>query len=163
MIVRHDTAGANSYNFTFYYSYYFPDSGSLIFQYSMGGWYSTAFISSVDTAQAGLELSGIVATDTTYLLTGEYSRAGTQISKVRTHDTFTSSLILTMSDVRIVKTTKELLSGSLSITVTGRYSGDQFFSYNATLVITGSQSATLTINSKVYAVNLATGVATRTS
>ena len=159
-IERHDTVGTNSYDFTFQYSYSFQNAGDgLLFQFAMSGFYATAFLSGADTAVGHLQLSGITSTDTEYTLNGDYSRAGVIASKVRNHHTFSSRLEVSLINVKILKTNGQIVSGTASISISGKLPNDDFFSYSATLVFTGSQSATLTVNSKTYIINLATGVA----
>ena len=160
-IVRHDTVGDYSYNFTFHYSYEFLNAGNqLNFMFSLHGFYDTPLLSSQDTAASSLQFTGIVAADSQYTVNATYSRLGTQTSKVRDHNSFSSALTVTLTNMKVNKATKRIQSGAASITIEGRTPDDIFFSYSATLTILGYQLATLNVNGKTYTIDLASGVAT---
>jgi hypothetical protein len=57
------------------------------------------------------------------------------------------------------KATRKTASGNTTIAVSGNVSNQGTFSYNGTLVFNGDGTATLTLNSVTYTINLNTGIA----
>ncbi len=163
IIVRHDTVGNYSYNFTFYYSYTFYNGGdSLDFNYSMKGSYATPFlVSNNDTAVAIIHVSDILPPDTEYTINATYSRVANIASRVRTHNSFSGSLYITLTNVKVNKSNREIESGVATIEASGRNSNNEFFLFDATLTFTGPDTASLVVNGISYSVNLHTGIATR--
>jgi hypothetical protein len=160
-IMRHDTSGADGYEFTFHYSYAFSTGGdTLDFGFKMDGISFNSALLSNDSAVSSIRFTGIVGPDSQYTVNGVYLRSGTQAFYVRDQNSFTSADSVILTNVKVKKTTGQIQSGSASISVLGKTPNNNFFSYSATLTFSGSQLATLHINGKTYSINLASGIAT---
>jgi hypothetical protein len=59
--------------------------------------------------------------------------------------------------MQVEKTTGRISSGTGTVTFYGQTSNGLVFSYSATVVFTGNQTATLTMSGKTYSLNLAVG------
>jgi len=161
VIVRQRSVGVYSYLYTFRYGYNFFRAGdSLAFLYTMRGIYDTPRMSSDDSASAALHLSHILPPDTVYQVDGTYLRLGTQSSKLRGKNQFSSRLSMTFSDFRISKANRKILSGQMSVVFSARNSTGTSFEYLGTLTIIGDQLASLILNDVTYDVDLATGQVT---
>jgi hypothetical protein len=156
-IVRQLT-GIFSYNYTFYYSYDFTTANTLRFAYSMRGSFDTPRVSSDDSANAVLDVSGIFSG--AYLFfTGTYLRIGSQNIKVRDERSVNTEISVNLVNVQVNKATRMVESGgaTISLTIEGSEGGSLY--YVATLTFEGNFNATMTINGRSFLVNLQTGTA----
>lgn len=160
-VVRQGTIGNFSYYYIFHYSFVFSNFGNkLDFNYSMRGTFDTPRIASDDSANASIVITHIIDPDSQYTLNANYLRLGSQSSKVGNRVQFTSTITWTLTDVKISKSSNSINSGTGVITVAGQVSTGGSFNYYATITLLGNQQASLTMNSRVYLINLATGTAT---
>jgi hypothetical protein len=88
---------------------------------------------------------------------GEYKRAGSFQSKIGNKASGNSSVDITVTNLTITKSNRKIASGSGTIAITGTGPKGGTFSYTGTIVFNGDETATLTINSNAYTVNLITG------
>jgi hypothetical protein len=113
--------------------------------YKMKGTYDTPRMSCNDSATATLTVGNLV-TGTQYILNGAYTRDGSQVSKIRNKNSFTSKIILNVNNLQVNKTTGQIASGTASVTITGSTSTGNSFSYGGTITFNGSNTATITLN-----------------
>lgn len=109
--------------------------------------YDAPRVSSDDNVTATLKITGLGAAATDYTANMLIVRNGSQASKVRNKNTFTSVLTLTGTNVTIDKQTLLVNGGTLAVTLTGAGSGGRSFSYAGTLVFKGNKTGVLTLNS----------------
>jgi hypothetical protein len=88
------------------------------------------------------------------LLNGTISRNGTRTSKVRNKLTFETSVNHTYTDVTIDKTSDRITGGSGTVTAVINVSNGTTKTYNGTVVFNGDGTATLTINGRVFTIQL---------
>ena len=160
-IVRSDTIGAYSYNYLFRYSAEFSNFGNrLDVTYSMHGTYDIPRFSSDDSANAGMTITHIIDPDSEYTFNVTYVRLGSETSKIGNRRSFTSTISIMLTNVKVGKASRRVNSGTASATVSGQISGGRSFSYFVTINFLGNQVATVSFKGKTYSVNLTTGTAT---
>jgi transcriptional regulator with PAS, ATPase and Fis domain len=148
-ISRINTTGVYTWNYNFNWQWAVVCTGAIPTtmnaNYKMKGTYSTARMSSNDSAVANLAVTNLV-TGTQYTLNGTYTRNGSQTSKIRNQNSFTSKVTMNVSNLQVIKTTGQIASGSASVTITGDTSTGNTFSYGGTIVFNGAKTATITLN-----------------
>jgi hypothetical protein len=117
----------------------------LDFTYNGNTVYDAPRMSSNDHLAVTAAVTGLAST--AYVLNMQVTRNGTQVSKIRNKNSFTSLLTLTGTNVAVNKQTQLVESGTLAVTLTGSGSGGRSFSYAGTLVFNGNKKGTLTLNS----------------
>jgi hypothetical protein len=118
--------------------------------YKMKGTYDTPRMSSNDSATAMLTVGNLVV-GTQYIFNGTYSRDGSQVSKIRNKNSFTSKVVMNLNNLLVSKATGQIASGNASVTITGNTSTGNTFSYTGTITFNGASSATITLgNGNVY-------------
>jgi hypothetical protein len=148
-----------TYNFTVNCSNNVPDNlaSSLIYSGSFSG----PHISSSNSGSSIFTVTGLLPAATTFVLNGEYKRAGTFQSKIDTTNHGNSNVDIVVTALTVTKSTRTIASGNASISVTGSVPKKGSFSYTGTLVFNGDGTATLTLNGTVYTINLADGTRIR--
>jgi len=129
-------------------------SQSFSYNANRAGDYDTPRMSSNDNAVAQWSISNLDATNTNTLFNGSYVRTGTQVSKVRNQNTFSSTLTYSLNNIAVNKTTHQIASGSAAVTFTGVSSTGNQYSYNGTITFNGNNTATLVINGNTYTITL---------
>lgn len=127
---------------------------SFSYEANRAGDYDTPRMSSDDEAVSNWAITGLEASNTTAFFNGTYTRTGTQVSKVRNQNTFSSTLTYSLSNIAVNKTTHQIASGSASVTFTGVSSTGNQYTYNGTITFNGDNTATLVINGNTYTINL---------
>lgn len=127
---------------------------SLSYNVNRAGDYDTPRMSSNDNAEAQWTISNLEAANTTTLFNGSYVRTGTQVSKVRNQNTFSSTLTYSLSNIAVNKTTHQIASGTAAVAFTGVSSTGNQYTYNGTITFNGDSTATLIINGNSYTINL---------
>lgn len=132
------------------------DGAAQSFSYDVNraGDYDTPRMSSNDNAVAQWNISDLEAANANTLFNGSYVRTGTQVSKVRNQNTFSSTLTYSLSNIAVNKTTHQIASGSATVTFTGVSSTGNQYTYNGTITFNGDNTATLVINGNSHTINL---------
>lgn len=150
-----------TYTYSFEYSYSLSCSvdepSSLTAGMYSSGEFDGTRLASANTSTADLVVAALDDTQTTYSVNGVYSREGSFQSKVRNLNSGTNTVTFTVDEIRVDKTTKEILSGTADLTITGTVTGKGTFVFDATITFNGNNIATLVINGTSYSVNLLTG------
>ncbi|MBX2875672.1 MAG: hypothetical protein KTR30_26375 [Saprospiraceae bacterium] len=126
---------------------------NLNFSRKATGSYESLRLSSDDKAESDWVLDDLVF-GTEYVLNGTYQRVGTQASKVRQQNTFTSTVEFTVTDLSVGKVKRRINSGSAALLVVGQGSNGESFSFSGTVDFLGDGAATVTINGEVYEIDL---------
>jgi len=113
------------------------------------------------TGTAVFTIAGLTSQSASFVINGEYKRAGTFQSKVGNKTSGQSDIDIVASNLTITKSTRKIASGSATISITGSTTKNGSFSYTGTIVFNGDGAATLTINGSVYSIDLVTGVRTK--
>lgn len=111
--------------------------------------YDAPRMSSSDSLSATLAVTGLEPATPNYTLNMNLTRKGSQVSKILRKHSFTSTIIVTGTNIAVSKTTNLVQSGTASVTISGATSGGRSFQYAGTLVFTGNKTATLTFASGV--------------
>jgi hypothetical protein len=114
-------------------------------------------LSSSNSGSANVTIAGLTQTATNFVINGEYKREGSFQSKVGNKASGNSSVDIVGTDITLSKPGRKILSGSATINITGTGPKGVSFSYSGTIVFNGDDTATLTINSTAYTINLITG------
>jgi len=109
--------------------------------------YDAPRMSSSDSLSATLSVTGLEPAAPSYTLNMNLSRKGSQVSKILRKHSFTSTIIVTGTNIAVSKATNLVQSGTASVTISGATSGGRSFQYAGTLVFTGNKTATLTFAS----------------
>jgi hypothetical protein len=102
-------------------------------------------------------VSGLLSTDTAYVISGVYKSAGSFASKVDTANHGSSNISIAITNLTLQKPRRAIESGSAAISITGSTPKHGAFSYTGTVVFNGNGTATVTINGTAYSINLNTG------
>ena len=149
-----------TYNYTFNFKYgyvYALNSLSNIYcNTSINGSFDAPRLSSTDSRTGKWVLTGLAASSNSYILNGTVAITGSSKSKVRNKSTATSVSDVTVTNVKINKTTSVITEGTLNWVTKGQING-QTYAYTATVVYKGSGKADVTINGTTYTVSLASG------
>jgi len=162
-ISRQSSAGSQytySYNLTYNFqvdcnSSSQPDSLSSNLTYS--GSYSGPNMSSTNSGSSVFGVSGLLPTDTAFVINGVYKRAGSFASKVDTAKHGSDNINITITNLTLKRPGRFIESGSATISITGSTPKHGAFSYTGTVVFNGNGTATVTINGTAYNINLNTG------
>lgn len=118
-------------------------------------------LSTTATGSAIFTIAGLTQQATNFVINGEYKRSGSFQSKVGNKTTGQSDVDIVVTDLKLTKPGRKIASGSATIAITGSTSKNGSFSYTGTLVFNGDGTATLTVNSSTYIVDLVTGGKTK--
>ena len=144
-----NTAGSYTWNYTFKWQWSVLCTGavpnSMNASYSMKGVYNAPGMSSSDSAIANLAVTNLV-TGSQYTFNGTYTRDGSQVSKIRNKNSFTSKVILVLTNVKVNKTTGRIEAGTANVSIAGATTGGNSFNYGGTVTFVGNQSATISLN-----------------
>ena len=154
-----------TYSYSYSYSYALtcgendlPQSMSVEVMYS--GEFDGPRMASAHNGEGELHVTKLDENSTTYLVNGGYSRSGSFQSKVRNMKEGNCSVDVTLDDLVVDKSSRTVLSGELSVTLTGSVTGKGSYNYSATIIFNGDGTANTTINKSVYKIDLATGTVT---
>ena len=114
-------------------------------------------LTSTNSGTATVTIAGLTQGATNFVVNGEYKRAGSFQSKVGNKASGNSNVDIVVTNLTIKKSNRTIASGSGTISITGTGPKGVTFSYTGTIVFNGDGTATLTINSTVYTINLVTG------
>jgi len=109
-----------------------------------------------ETRQSSWRVTGFEEASSEYQLNGTTSRSGNSQSKVRNKIQATTTSTITMNNVVCDKSTLMVKSGTLDWEISGTVNGESF-SYMAQITYQGNGNAQLSMNGKIYNLNLSTG------
>ncbi|PTQ97949.1 hypothetical protein C8P68_103108 [Mucilaginibacter yixingensis] len=155
-----------TYNYTFNYSYTLncnasnqPDNVTITA--TDKGSFDGPRLTSNNSGSLSAKIGGLTTASQVFVLSGEYKRAGTYTSKVDNKTSGSSTVDLVVTGVTLNKTTKIITAGTATFTVTGATASNVAINTTGSLVFSGSNKATLTINSVNYIIDLLTGEVTK--
>ncbi len=151
--------GLSSYAYTFHFTLSLVSGSRLDFGYGMKGTYDVPRMSSSDSASAAFQVTNLM-TGTAYTVNGTYIRYGSQTSKVRQKNTWSSIITVTMTGLSVDKSTMKIASGSANLSMVGKTGAGLPYSITGKLTFIGADKAILVIGSNTYTINLSTGEAT---
>lgn len=114
--------------------------------FNLTGSYDAPRISSNDKAAGTFSISGLAPAATQYVYSQTYKREGTQQSKVRNKNSFSSTIEINTTNLTINKASGKIVSGTAAVSVSGAASNGNSFSYGGTLTFLGNNNASLVLN-----------------
>ena len=126
---------------------------NLNFGRTASGTYESLRLTSDDEANSEWVLDNLVFGPEN-VLNGTYKREGTQVSKVREQNSFSSTVELTVADLSVGKIKRRINSGSAILLISGQASNGESFSFSGTVEFLGDGAARVTINGEVYDIDL---------
>lgn len=121
------------------------------FNYSGKATYDAPRMASDDSATAKILVTGLGTDSSYYVFNQQYTRNGSQASKIGRKRSFTSLIDIRSTNIKVDKTTLLIVSGTASITVSGKGADGYSFSYSGTLTFSGNKTATLVLgNGNTY-------------
>lgn len=156
-ITKNMQKGLYSYSYTLNYEFGLNDLNTYYLDFSIDGNYSTRILSSVDTSSGLLTLAGKLPSEKVYRINGNYQRNGNENSKVRNKLALKTKMSLTISEIIIDKDTEKFQSGSATGIISGETSNGKEFSYSIKIEYKSDQSVTLSVNNKLFYVDLTKG------
>ena len=151
-IVKSSAPGATpSYDYNLSWTYSLDCAGivpnRLTLSFTGTGNYDGPAISSNDKSTGGYVLTGLGAANTNYTLGINYARTGTTVSKVFGKNTFTSSIKIVSTNLLVDKTTREITSGTATITIVATSTSGAAYNFTGTITFLGNKKATIVLNS----------------
>lgn len=110
-------------------------------------------MSSDDSVNNKIVVTGLTDDSTFYKASQTYIRTGTQQSKFGAMHKFTSTVTVTSTDMYINKTTLRIVSGTATVNIKGESSSGKSFSLSGKLTFSGNDAASLTLNDTKYTVS----------
>ena len=149
-ITKSGGTGDRTYSYSLSWSRLLSCSGTVPskYEHSFNGssTYTTPRISSDDKSSGNFMVTGLEPANTEITVNQSYERSGTQQSKIKDMKSFTSKVSIQTTNVKINKITRQVLSGSGVINISGTSSAGGTFNYSGTIVFNGLNKATITIN-----------------
>jgi hypothetical protein len=121
---------------------------------NFSGNYSTPRMSSDDTIETLFSVTGLSVTNSNTIFNGNYTRKGTQVSKTRNNNSFSSTLTCSLNNINVNKTTYMIQSGSASVNFVGVSSSGNQYTFSGTITFSVNETATLVLNGNTYNINL---------
>jgi hypothetical protein len=122
------------------------------------GTFDAPRISSTNAGTSTFRVAGLTPTSTAYIINGEYKRAGTFTSKVESKSSSNATVDFVITNLNVNKTTKQILSGTAIVTITGNTTANAGISFVGSVTFTGNNKATVALNGSIYTVDLVTGL-----
>ncbi|SHN11580.1 hypothetical protein [Chitinophaga sp. CF418] len=113
------------------------------FNYKGKATYDAPRMSSDDSATAKIVVTNLDSSY--YLYNHQYTREGSQVSKIRNKRSFKSLIFISATDIKIDKSTLKIVSGTATATVSGEGADGHSFNYTGTVTFLGNQTATLVL------------------
>ncbi|MCF6366172.1 MAG: hypothetical protein L3J35_08220 [Bacteroidales bacterium] len=161
-IVSNREGARITFEYTIHYEYgitYNADSGQFQFyaNFDTDGTLESPRVSMIDNSYGTLTLTGLEQSDDFYTISGSASRQGSQTTKTNDGKTVKSTIDLNFDSIKINKTDYSIDSGNGEVTITGKTSEGNDFSFTGTLVYKSDGTIILTVNGEEYIINTASG------
>jgi hypothetical protein len=127
---------------------------SLVWTGNITGTFDSPKMSGNSTGTRNWTLTGLGPNQPAFILNGTISRNGVRTSKVRNQYTFETTVNHTYTNVTIDKDTDKIIGGSGTVTAVVNVSNGNTKTFNGTIVFNGDDTATLTINNRVFTIQL---------
>ncbi|MDX3915611.1 MAG: hypothetical protein QHC79_18845 [Pseudosphingobacterium sp.] len=129
------------------------EASTFLFTDDIHGSYDAVRMSSDDSSESELSITGLEPSNTVATLNGFYERKGTQESKVHYERNFTSTVTYDLNDLEINKSSHKIEGGTATLNVSLTADGTTK-TYYADLTFNGDYTATLDINGIIYTINI---------
>jgi hypothetical protein len=166
-ISRQSSVGSTfSYSYHSTYNFMVDCNGSnqadsLTSNLNYSGSFSNPYLSSTNSGTSVFNETGLLPTDTAYVINGQYKRSGSFNSKVDTANHGSNNIGIVINALTLKKSSQTIESGNATISITGDVPKKGSFSFSGTLVFNSDGTATLTLNGTVYTINYINGECNR--
>lgn len=126
---------------------------SLDFGRESQGSYETTRMESFDASSSTWNLDNLIL-GTEYVLNGDYSRSGSQTSKIRDENSLTSTVEMSLTNLNVDKGSRRIQSGTADVTISGQSSTGHNLSVEAEVIFQGNGSAIVVVNGNSYEIDL---------
>ncbi len=151
-ITKSSAIGATlAYNYSLKWNYLLTCSGlvpsQLALDFTGSSSYDGLRMSSKDNSTGDFVLTGLPVSTNSYLLAVNYSRTGTQTSKIKRSYSFESTVNIKSTNISIDKSTLQVSSGTATVSITASSTSGKSISFDGTLTFLGGNKATLVLSS----------------
>lgn len=157
-ILKYYGGMAIQYNYTLDFTWKIICAGGTVVScdadFHTSGNNASSLLSSTFTTDGDFNVSGVEPVTTEYVFNGTYTRNGNMTSKVRDKVSFDYVLILTISQLKMAKTTAMINSGSTAVTLNCTTSEGSTFAFSGTLTFNGNKNCVLVLNGESYSFQL---------
>lgn len=115
---------------------------------------TTSILISNLNSWSDLTITGLEASYSEFILDGTYKRTGDFNSRLRDQHSFNCILNVSLADLMVNKYTYVINGGTAHIDAICTTSDGQEFNFSGTLIFNGNENCTLTLEGKVYTVQL---------
>jgi hypothetical protein len=140
-----------SYNYSLAWTYMLNCNGSIPNEFNFGfsgnSSYDGTLMSLTGSSTGTFVLSGLGLSSSDYVLNTYYTRAGSTTSKIANQNTFTSNVVIQSTNITVLKSTDEIVSGTATIAITATSTSGKSFKFNGTINFLGNKQATVVLNS----------------
>ena len=145
------SSGVPSFTYSLTWAYKLDCSvpSTFTLNFSGQGTYNGFVQSSSFKSTGGLVLSGLGSTASQFTFNSNYTRTGTTTSKIGNKNTFDHALSITSSNIVYDKTTKEIVSGTATVSIKVTSTSGNSWTYGGTLTFLGNKTARLVLNSGI--------------
>lgn len=125
------------------------DDTPLLFEFDLIGAnsYTTPRMTSEDSNEVLLSLSGLDEQTSEYVVSQTYNREGSQTSFVRAQNSFTSTINFETTDLKILKANYTITSGTALAQFNGEVSNGNTYNFSGEITFNGNQTATIRMGS----------------
>lgn len=106
---------------------------------------SSTKLTAKDSSVAVFKISGLDSTAAEWVFNQKFDHAGQITSKTDETPSFNSVIAYTSTDVKVSKTTLLIVSGTATLTISGKDSKGNSYSYSGTITFKGNKKATLVV------------------
>jgi len=150
------------FEYTFHYEYgikYNSDSELFEFyaNFDTDGKAESPRVSMVDNSDGSLTLTGLEQSENYYIISGSASRTGNQTISINEKKDVASTINFTFKEIKLKKSDYTIESGSGNITIVGKTSEGNDFSFTGTLIYKSDGTIILTINGEEYVIDVNSG------
>jgi hypothetical protein len=164
-VARQETAGATiNYNYALGYNYMVNCvnnvQDNLTANVINNGSFDAPNLSTVNTASSAINLASLSGSGATYTLNGTYQSQGSFQTFDETQLSGSNTISFTISSLVINKSSRNIVSGTATVSISGTVKNKNTFSYGGTLIFTSTNTAILVLEGISYSINLTTAEVT---
>ena len=151
--LKSDANSAVTFSYNFKYSWELKCASdsesyqSFAFDFSGRTQVSTAKFSSNDSSAAIYKITGLDDASEYFLINQTFDHSGELVSKVSSMASLSSVIKYTAYDIKINKSTLQIVSGTATVKISGKSSEGKAFSYEGTITFKGNNKAVLVLGS----------------
>ena len=147
-----------SYTYHMEYGYVLSDNklDNIYYNGDVNGSFDAPRIGSSDNRTSNWIMTGLDVSSSEYNINGTSQRNGSSQSKIRNKSTINTTSQISVSNVKVNKSTLMITEGTLNYQLSGDVNG-QSFNYSAIVTYSGNGEAELSINGMNYTINITTG------